>query len=62
MKTVEIPTDNTMEMIWAIREKINDETKGMTDEEWTEYVHHGSESFHREVERIRAEKAVLSEK
>ena len=54
MTTIEIPTDNTMQMVWSIRKKIYEETKGMSDAEWEDYVRKGSESFRREVEKQRS--------
>lgn len=38
MKTIEIPTDNPVKMIWAIREKHYEETKNMTPDEKSEYT------------------------
>jgi hypothetical protein len=49
MKTIEIPTDDPLKMIWAIREKIYEETKDMTDEEEREYTRKKVESFQRRL-------------
>jgi len=54
MATIEIPTDNPIEMIWVIRRKIYEETKDMTDEQWLEYVRKGSEEFRSLVAKSRA--------
>ena len=45
MKTIEIPTDDPLKMVWAIREKIYEETKGMTPEEESEYSRKKVEEF-----------------
>ena len=56
MKSIEIPTNNPLEMIWAVREKIYEETKDMTNEEWSEYLRKANERCELEMQRIRAEK------
>ena len=56
MKSIEIPTDNPLQMIWAVREKIYDETKDMTSVEWSEYLRKANERCELEIQRIRAEK------
>ena len=56
MKSIEIPTDNPLEMIWAVREKIYEETKDMTSEEWSEYLRRANERSELEMQRIRAKK------
>lgn len=61
MKTIETTADSTMEMVWAICEKINEETKSMTDQQWIEYVTNGSRDFHNEIEQIRKERLKQAE-
>jgi len=56
MKSIEIPTDDPLEMIWAIREKMYEETKDMTSEEWSAYLREAMEWYEREIQQIRAEK------
>jgi hypothetical protein len=56
MKSTEISTDNPLEMIWAIREKIYEETKEMTSEEWSNYLREATEWFELEMKRVHAEK------
>ena len=56
MKSIEVPTDNPLKMIWAVREKIYEETKDMTEAEWDAYVHESNERAEAAIARIRAEK------
>ncbi len=56
MKTIEIPTDNPLEMIWAVRAKIYEETKDMSKEEYGEYLRQHSEAFNKKLEKVRAER------
>jgi len=44
-----------------LQERRRRETEGMTDEEVREYIRKGAESFDREMERFRTEKAKKSE-
>lgn len=55
MKTIDIPTDDPLKMIWAVREKIHDETKNMTDEQWSDYLHEANERVLAKLIRIRTE-------
>lgn len=43
MKTLDILSEDPMEMIWAVREKIYEETKNMTDEEFLAYQREASD-------------------
>ncbi|MCL2347067.1 MAG: hypothetical protein FWC50_02280 [Planctomycetaceae bacterium] len=52
MKSTDIPTDNPLEMVWAIREKIYEETKDMTPEEEREYTRKQSEAFRRLMKEV----------
>ena len=56
MKSTEIPTDNPLEMIWAVREKIYEETKDMTEAEWDAYIQASNDRAEAILARIRAEK------
>ena len=56
MKTIDIPTDNPLEMVWAIREKIYEETKDMSWEEYGEYLRRHCESFEKKLKNARAER------
>lgn len=56
MKTIEIPTDNPLEMIWAVREKIYEETKDMSKEEFGRLLQEHSEAFEKKLEKVRAER------
>lgn len=53
MKTIDIPTDDPLKMIWAVREKIYDETKEMSTEQWNDYVQKGVDEFEREIAKRR---------
>ncbi|MGL6227076.1 MAG: hypothetical protein ACRC10_10695 [Thermoguttaceae bacterium] len=46
MLTIEIPTDDPLKMVWAIRQKQYDETKQMTNEEQREYTRQKCEAFY----------------
>jgi hypothetical protein len=52
MKTIEISTANPLKMIWAIREKMYEETKYMTDDEESEYTRKKVESFHQRMNAL----------
>ena len=52
----DINSDDPLEMIWAVREKIYEETKGMTREEKTELLRKTREKFSREREVYLTEK------
>ncbi len=39
MQTTELPTGDGVKMVRAIRDRMYEETKGMTREEWSEYHH-----------------------
>jgi len=56
MKSTEIPTDNPLEMVWAVREKIYEETKDMTEAEWDAYVQSSNERAEATLAKLRAEK------
>ena len=56
MPEYSIDSDNPLEMIWAIREKIYEETKDMTREERSNYLREATDWFESEMKRIRAEK------
>lgn len=56
MKSTDIPMDNPLQMIWAVREKIYEQTKNMTKEEWLEYLRKTNEQFELEIQHLRAEK------
>ena len=58
----DINSNDPLEMIWAIREKIYAETKDMTREERTELLRQTSEKFNREREQYRLEKRQLASK
>jgi len=55
MKTIDIPTDDPLKMIWAVREKIYEETKNMTDEEWSAYLRAANNRVEKKLEALRAE-------
>jgi len=55
MKTIDIPTDDPLKMIWAVREKIYEETKDMTDEEWGAYLLAANDRVEKKLEMLRAE-------
>jgi len=52
MPEYDINSDNPLEMVWAIREKIYEETKDMTPEEDREYTRKQSEEFRRLMKEI----------
>jgi len=58
MPEYNINSDNPLEVVRAIREKIYEETKEMTSEEWSKYLREATEWFESEMQRIRAEKQV----
>ena len=56
-----IPGFSCLQMKQELQERRRRETEGMTDEEVREYIRKGAESFDREMERLRTEKAKKSE-
>ena len=64
MKTIDIPTDDPLRMIWAVREQIYEETKDMTDDEWSAYVRAANNRVEKKLETLRSEqqKAVAAGK
>lgn len=52
MKTIEIPTDDPVKMVRAIRDKHYEETKDMTPEQRREYYRQKTESFDRRMEQV----------
>ena len=56
MKSIEITTDDPLQMIWAVREKIHEETRDMTEAEWDAYVQASNDRAETALARIRAEK------
>lgn len=52
MKTIDIPTDDPLQMVWAIREKIYEETKNMTPEEESEYSRKQVDEFRRLMDSV----------
>ncbi|MGL6225719.1 MAG: hypothetical protein ACRC10_03725 [Thermoguttaceae bacterium] len=57
MTKYNIDSDDPLEMVWAIRDKIREETKNMTREEYHAYIQSGCERVDRDIERIRRQKA-----
>lgn len=55
MKTIEIPTDDSLQMVWAIREKIYEETKDMNHEEYRAYLRKHVESFEQRLAALAEE-------
>ena len=56
MSTIEIPTEDSVEMVRAIRNKHYVETLHMTEEEKTLYYRRKAESFARRMEAFRRAK------
>jgi len=56
MPEYDINSDNPLEMIWAVREKIYEETKDMTEAEWVAYVQESNDRAEVVMAKIRAEK------
>lgn len=54
MPKYNIQSDDPMEMIWAVREKMYDETKEMNHEEFSAYIRKGSECARQEIAKRRA--------
>ena len=52
MKTIEIPTDDPVKMVRAIREKRYEETKNMTREERAEYSRKKLDEFEENRKRV----------
>jgi len=52
MKTIEIPTDDSVETFRSIREKIYEETKDMTLEEVMDYERKQLAEFHRLITEV----------
>lgn len=52
MKTIEIPTDDPVKMVRAIRDKRYEETKNMTREERSEYSRKKVEEFKKQMEQV----------
>lgn len=53
MNTYDINSNDPMEVIWAIREQINEETKDMSWDEFNEYVRKRSEHGRQVIESHR---------
>jgi len=51
----DINSDDPMEMIWAVREKIYEETKDMSHEEFGALLRQASESIRRKTANLRPE-------
>ena len=62
MKMIEIPTSESLELIWAIREKVNEETAKMSREEFATYIRKGCEHAQDEIEKRRAARLTPSDK
>jgi hypothetical protein len=56
MKTTETLPDDPVKMVWAIRERIYEETKDMTEAEWDAYVQAANDRVEATMAKIRAEK------
>ncbi|MGL4593823.1 MAG: hypothetical protein ACRCUY_03735 [Thermoguttaceae bacterium] len=54
MPKYNIHSDDPMEMIWAVREKIYEETKNMTDDEWNDYLNVASKRVRADIEQLLA--------
>jgi len=61
MKMIELPTSESLELIWTIREKINKETAEMSREEFAKYIRKGSEHAQYEIEKRRAARLAPSD-
>ncbi|MGL6225756.1 MAG: hypothetical protein ACRC10_03910 [Thermoguttaceae bacterium] len=61
MPKYDIYSDDPLEMVWAIREKIREETKDMTREEYNAYIRKAGERLDRDIairrEQIAADRA-----
>ncbi|MGL6196903.1 MAG: hypothetical protein ACRC2T_18980 [Thermoguttaceae bacterium] len=53
-----INSDDPLEMVWAIREKISDETKNMSREEYRAYIRQASENAKKDMARLRDESGI----
>lgn len=53
MKTIELPTDDPLVMVRAIREKIYEETKDMNCEDFEKYLRESSDWFELEMSKRR---------
>lgn len=60
MKTTEIAIEDPLEMIWAIREQIHEETKNMTREERRAYNQQKVEEFEELKKQIKPDDYDLS--
>jgi hypothetical protein len=55
MSITEISLSDPVKDVWAIREKIHEDTKNMTREEKKEYLHRNVKNFNRLMESINPE-------
>jgi len=53
MQTIENQTDDSLEMVWEIREKIYEATKDMDHEAYRAYLRKHVESFERRLAALR---------
>ena len=60
MPEYDINSDNPLEVVWAIREKIYEETKHMTVEERMEYTERQAAKCRREMQEINPDDYDLS--
>lgn len=51
--TYDIYSDDPLEMIWAVREKIYEETKDFSVEQWNDYLLSAATRVETDVERTR---------
>jgi len=49
MKTIDRQADDSLQMVWAIREKIYEKTKNMNHEEYLTYLRKHVESFEKRL-------------
>lgn len=58
MPKYDIHSDDPIEMVWAVREKMYEETQNMTPEEFSRYIRKEADAFDQDMKKIRAENFV----
>lgn len=55
MPKFDIYSDDPLEMVWAVREKMYEETQNMSPEEFSRYIRKEADEFEKDMEQVRSE-------
>ncbi len=62
MQKYDIHSDDPLEMVWAVREKLYEETQDMTPEEFSRHIRKEADKFEKDLKRVRSEHLVEKNK